>query len=179
MAAAIRESIAEINAYAVKQWPFQGCTLAIVVIADQTIFTANVGDSRIILVSGGTARRLSVDHHVSNPEERQAVIDRGGYIVNDRVNNSLALTRSIGDGCLADSISGEPHTDSVPFDPEFGLIIACDGVWDVTTDDEAAAMFVAATDPGAAARLIKDHAIEHGSSDNVSAICLSCKPKEE
>jgi serine/threonine protein phosphatase PrpC len=178
MAAAIVAAISEVNAFAIEKWPYLGCTLAVAIIANNTVYFANVGDTRIVLIENGIARRISVDHHISNPEERQAILDRGGHIVNNRVNNSLALTRAIGDGCLADTITGEPHTDSVTLDETLKLIIACDGVWDVMNEDEAGNLFVQAEDPGTAAKLIKDMAIERGTSDNVTVLCVSCKPKE-
>jgi serine/threonine protein phosphatase PrpC len=114
---------------------------------------------------------------VSNPDEAAAVIARGGHIVNNRISNSLSLTPAIGDGSLADQICATPYTDQVAYDPGHALIIACDGVWDVLTDDEAAVLCLAAGDPAAGARAIKDAAVAKGSSDNVSVICVSCRPK--
>jgi serine/threonine protein phosphatase PrpC len=48
----------------------------------------------------------------------------------------------------------------------------------VLGEDEAAELYRAATDPSAAARAIKDAAIEKGTTDNVSVICVSCSPRE-
>jgi serine/threonine protein phosphatase PrpC len=178
MSDAVRRGIASVSRTAAEQWPFMGATAAVVVVADNRIHCANVGDSRIVLVDGGVARRMSHDHVVADPDERQEVVDRGGAIINDRVNGSLALSRAIGDGAHADSISSEPFMTDVDYDESLGVIIACDGVWDVMSDDEAVAVFVDTPDPGAAARAIKDSAIAKGSEDNVSVICVQFKPKE-
>jgi serine/threonine protein phosphatase PrpC len=178
MKEAIPAGLAKVNESATEQWRFTGATAAIVAIAEDHLYAANVGDTRVVLVEGGVSRRLSYDHKVSDESERQSIINRGGVIINGRVGGSLALTRSIGDGLYADSLSVEPFMVDTPLDPSNGLIIACDGVWDVMTDEDAAGLFNQTEDAGAAARLIKDEAMQRGSDDNVSVICVRLKPKE-
>jgi serine/threonine protein phosphatase PrpC len=178
MADAISRGIKVVGRAAAAQWPFMGTTAAIIVVADHRIFCANVGDSRIVIIEKGAARRMSYDHVLTDPNERWAVVDRGGAVINNRVNGTLALSRAIGDGAHADSISAEPFMSAVDYDESLGVVIACDGVWDVMSDDEVAAIFVGAPDPGAAARAIKDGAIAKGSDDNVSVICVHFRPKE-
>jgi serine/threonine protein phosphatase PrpC len=178
MADAIGEGIGSLSQTAAKQWLLVGATAAVVVVADNRIYCANVGDSRIVLFGNGVARRMSHDHVVRDPDERQAVVDRGGAIINDRVNGTLALSRAIGDGAHADSISAEPFMADVGSDESLSVVIACDGVWDVMSDEEAVAIFAETPDPGAAARAIKEASISKGSDDNISVICVRFKPKE-
>lgn len=174
----IISSIKELNEEAVIKWRSSGTTAAIAIIINNKLYTANVGDTRILLIQNGTAKRLSYDHKISDPEEQKAICDRGGVIFQDRVNGVLALSRAIGDGNIADYISCEPYISEVDFDDSCSLIIACDGVWDVMDDQEAADMLCQSPDAASAARAIKDAAIQKGTSDNVTVLCVTLKPKQ-
>ncbi|SGZ52549.1 CIC11C00000001348 [Sungouiella intermedia] len=69
-----------------------------VVIAGRYIISANTGDSRAILsLPGGRSKTLSFDHKPSNMGERVRIENSGGYVVNSRVNEILALSRAFGD----------------------------------------------------------------------------------
>jgi protein phosphatase PTC1 len=50
------------------------------------LYTANVGDARIVLCRGGKALRLSYDHKGSDENEGKRVANAGGLILNNRVN---------------------------------------------------------------------------------------------
>jgi serine/threonine protein phosphatase PrpC len=56
------------------------------------------------------------------------------------------------------------------------LIIACDGVWDVMTDQMAADIYARCRDPIEAARVIKAEALKRGTTDNVSVMCVELRP---
>lgn len=105
------------------------------------LYTANVGDSRAILVRGGRAVRLTIDHKASLPEEAKRITDAGGFIGrNKRVNGVLAISRALGDHMLKenDVVSAVPFTSETFLnDDDSHLILACDGVWDVLSDQEA------------------------------------------
>jgi len=64
-----------------------GSCVNVVLISDNKIYTANVGDSRaIISMENGTKfRALSIDHKPNNPKEYERIIKNGGkvYIDND------------------------------------------------------------------------------------------------
>jgi len=105
------------------------------------LYTGNVGDSRAVLCRAGKAIRLTKDHKASLAEEAKRITDAGGFIGrNKRVNGVLAITRALGDHMLKenDIVSAEPHVVATELcqDDSF-LLLACDGVWDVMTDQEA------------------------------------------
>jgi len=60
-------------------------------------------------------------------------------------------------------------------DAEF-LVMACDGVWDVMTDQMAVDLVADCADPNLAATMLRDCAFLSGSSDNISAIVLHFRP---
>lgn len=52
------------------------------------LYTANVGDARIVLCRNGKALRLSYDHKGSDENEGKRVANAGGLILNNRVNGN-------------------------------------------------------------------------------------------
>jgi serine/threonine protein phosphatase PrpC len=173
----IKEAIYEINRQVTSRWIFAGTTAAIAIIADDQIYTANVGDSRVVLIDGGRAKRMTVDHKATVPSERRAIAARGGRILQGRVNGILMLSRAIGDAEVAKFISCEPFMTVTPFRDDYKMIIACDGVWDVLTDQQAADIFNRAHSPMEAAQAIKTEALRQRTTDNVSVICVDFKAR--
>jgi serine/threonine protein phosphatase PrpC len=174
----LKSAFASAHNAVVDRWLCAGSTAAVVVIADDIIYAANVGDSRIILIEKGKARRLSVDHKATLPAERRAILSRGGTVFQGRVGGILMLSRAIGDGEIARYLSHDPYMASVPLKEDMKLILACDGVWDVMSDQMAADIFVRVKNPTEAARSIKQEALKRGTMDNVSVICVDVSPGE-
>ena len=96
----------------------------------RVLYTANVGDARIILCRNGKALRLSYDHKGSDENEGKRISNAGGLILNNRVNGVLAVTRALGDTYMKDLVTGHPYTTEtvIQADIDEFLILACDGV---------------------------------------------------
>ena len=96
----------------------------------RVLYTANVGDARIVLCRTGKALRLSYDHKGSDENEGRRIANAGGLILNNRVNGVLAVTRALGDTYMKDLVTGHPYTTETVIQPDSDefLIIACDGV---------------------------------------------------
>ena len=96
----------------------------------RVLYTANVGDARIVLCRNGKALRLSYDHKGSDENEGKRIANAGGLILNNRVNGVLAVTRALGDSYLKDLVTGHPYTTETVIQPDVDefLILACDGV---------------------------------------------------
>ncbi|AAS52675.2 AEL010Wp [Eremothecium gossypii ATCC 10895] len=137
------------------------------------LYTANVGDTRIILFRNGRSVRLTYDHKASDIIEMQRVEKAGGLIMKSRVNGMLAVTRSLGDKFFDSLVVGNPFTTSVEIttSDQF-LIIACDGLWDVVDDQEACEMIKDIEDANEAAKTLVRHALEHGTTDNVTVMVV-------
>ncbi|EAY05746.1 protein phosphatase 2C, putative [Trichomonas vaginalis G3] len=173
----IKETILELNNVAVKRWPSQGCTLAVVLIIKDIIYTANLGDTRIILVNGEQTTRLSYDHKATDQEEADKIAKIGGAVFGGRVLGVLAITRAIGDGELNGYLIREPTMNRLKRKDGMQLIIACDGVWDVMTDEEAARIVKTSNNTAESARKIKDTAVSRSTLDNVSVLVINLNYK--
>jgi len=89
----------------------------------------------------------------------------------------LAVARSLGDFSLNPYVSAEPDIFGPFFwkDPERNynlLILACDGLWDVTSEDEAVLIAGSAENPRDAAVRLRDDAYDKRSRDNISVLVV-------
>lgn len=164
---------------------FSGCTAIVTLIIPENdgrgLYCANVGDARAVLCRRGRAVRLSFDHQARAPEEKQRIKDCGGLVINDRVNGTLAVTRALGDASMKEFITGHPFTTETRLlgpEEDSVLILACDGLWDVCSDQEACDYIQGdIDDPQRCAELLVDFALEQGSTDNLSVIVVRLAPK--
>jgi len=149
-------------------------------VRSRVLYTANVGDARIVLCRNGKALRLSYDHKGNDENEGKRITKAGGLILNNRVNGVLAVTRALGDSYLKDLVTGHPYTTETVIQPdqdEF-LILACDGLWDVCSDQEAVDLVRHINDPQQASKVLVDHALARFSTDNLSVMIVRLDPKK-
>eukprot|EP01091_Cochliopodium_minus_P019386 TRINITY_DN8132_c0_g1_i1.p1 TRINITY_DN8132_c0_g1~~TRINITY_DN8132_c0_g1_i1.p1 ORF type:complete len:322 (+),score=80.13 TRINITY_DN8132_c0_g1_i1:63-1028(+) len=180
-----------------KEQLLDGTTACVVVINKDTLVYANVGDSEIIICKNNKAVVLSEIH---NPKKNQKEIERIGAI-GGKLNSlrlchpvlnpqfcSIAVSRSIGDLLFKDNeythskesgLIADPHVESIQLveDIQF-CIIACDGLWDVMTYQEAVDFVILKlkeTDfsPQSVSELLAKKAFEKGSQDNITALIIS------
>jgi protein phosphatase PTC1 len=138
-----------------------------------------VGDARIILCRNGKALRLSYDHKGSDENEGKRVTNAGGLILNNRVNGVLAVTRALGDAYMKDLVTGHPYTTEtvIQADTDEFIILACDGLWDVCSDQEAVDLIRGESDPQKASKILVDHALARFSTDNLSCMVIRFDPQ--
>ncbi|KAG8744490.1 Protein phosphatase 2C 1 [Ceratobasidium sp. 414] len=146
----------------------------------RVLYTANAGDARGVLCRAGKAVRLTYDHKGSDKQEAKRIVDAGGFVLNNRVNGVLAVTRSLGDSAMKEFVVGSPYTTETELSDEDEFVIfACDGLWDVA-DDQAAVDIVRKAAPISAqeaAKALLDHALASFSMDNVSVLVVRFLPK--
>ena len=129
------------------QGPSAGCTAVCALIRNGELHVANAGDSRCVLSRAGEAVALTQDHKPMDSGEYDRILKAGGFVADGRVNGSLNLSRALGDleykqtkelPAEAQMVTAAPEVRTVPLIPadEF-LILACDGIWDVLTNQEA------------------------------------------
>ncbi|KAG9233771.1 phosphatase 2C-like domain-containing protein [Amylocarpus encephaloides] len=140
----------------------------------RVLYTANVGDARIVLCRNGKALRLSYDHKGSDENEGKRIVNAGGLILNNRVNGVLAVTRALGDAYMNDLVTGRPYTTETVIQPDLDefIILACDGLWDVCSDQEAVDLVRENQDPSAASKHLVEYALARFSTDNLSCMIV-------
>lgn len=126
-----------------------GCTAVCAVIVGTTLTVANAGDSRVVLCrKQGYTEAMSFDHKPMSDIEMKRITEAGGFVNQfGRVNGNLNLSRSIGDlkykqvpniTPAKQMITAEPDIKSVTLnDEDEFVILACDGIWDCLTNEEA------------------------------------------
>eukprot|EP01052_Picozoa_sp_SAG31_P002798 SAG31_NODE_101_length_25195_cov_67.436758_10_plen_437_part_00 len=164
------------------------------------LVTAWVGDSRAIIgyhsnhgVSDISVVQLTVDHRPEEPAERCMIEAAGGIVLHGRNDDpsaplrvygkdrslGLMLTRSLGDLEMHSTagVSAEPQMSWRDITAEDKLLVlGSDGVYDVLSDEQVAAVALTSSNATAAAtNIVKEAAskwrVQPG-SDNVTAIVL-------
>ncbi|KAG6874463.1 hypothetical protein C0995_010371 [Termitomyces sp. Mi166 len=142
----------------------------------RVLYTANAGDARAVLCRAGRAVRLSYDHKGSDKQEAKRITDAGGFVLSGRVNGVLAVTRSLGDSSMKEFVVGSPYTTETELcDEDEFLVLACDGLWDVTNDQSAIDLVREIPDPQAASAKLLKYALSHHTSDNVTVLVVRFK----
>lgn len=124
-----------------------GSTAVCTLISATHFFFANCGDSRAVLSRNKRVQFVTEDHKPINPGEKERIQKAGGSVMIQRVNGSLAVSRALGDyeykrvmgkGQCEQLVSPEPEVNVLERDNELDefLVLACDGVWDVLTNEE-------------------------------------------
>ncbi len=90
------------------------------------------------------------------------------------MNGVLALSRALGD------VEYQPHVTYRPDVLEMDvsdaiehLILACDGIWDVLSNEQVVEMVKSSSSPQQAAIMLRDMAYQLGSQDNISVIVVT------
>lgn len=125
-----------------------GTTCVTVLISDKKIHCASVGDSRAVL-GRASGLPLAWDHKPENEAEERRIVAGGGHVANNRVNGNLAMSRALGD-YMYKEVKDKPSTEQLVInvpdvytvdrsaEDEF-VVLACDGIFDVLSNDEVVA----------------------------------------
>lgn len=165
-----------------------GTTAICALFIGRKCYVANAGDSRAVLCKGDKAFRLSKDHKPDDPEEESRIVQAGGVVMRinntklgktiGRVNGMLAVSRALGDLFLQPYVTPEPDVKCIEISSSQNqlLILACDGLWDVLSDEEATRIAVMERDPERAAIKLRDAALDKSSTDNISVVVVQLPP---
>jgi hypothetical protein len=156
-----------------------GSTGVMVLLRGKTLITANVGDSRAILISNRKAIPLSEDHKPTLASEQKRIASFGGTITYNtgiaRVAGVLAVSRAFGNYGIRNLIRADPDIiqRDLTSDDHF-IVIASDGLWDVFRNNEVADMCYNLEKHGV--QRIADHLVQsslsRGSMDNVTCVVI-------
>ena len=121
----------------------EGSTGTIILLTEEdnkkVIYCANIGDTRCCLFNKKNIEKLSYDHRVTDPKEKDRIIHSGGFIRNGRVNGKLMLSRVFGDFEFKHlGVKCEPYIFRKEIDFNIKnqfIVLASDGLWDAIEDN--------------------------------------------
>lgn len=148
----------------------------------------NIGDSRVLACIDGQCQPLTEDHKPNNDQEKKRIEASGGYVENNRVNGSLALSRAFGDNDYKQSIDRSPTEQQVIALPDVThavvtlgstdfCALCCDGVFEGEFSNEEVIDFIkeklqTSNDLPDIAGKVCEEAIARGSHDNISCLIV-------
>eukprot|EP00520_Triparma_pacifica_P003958 CAMPEP_0118667938 /NCGR_PEP_ID=MMETSP0785-20121206/20066_1 /TAXON_ID=91992 /ORGANISM="Bolidomonas pacifica, Strain CCMP 1866" /LENGTH=517 /DNA_ID=CAMNT_0006562451 /DNA_START=316 /DNA_END=1869 /DNA_ORIENTATION=+ len=168
-----------------KMYDNMGCTAISAYISDEGIHIACLGDSRAVLCRNYEAISLSKDHKPGNAIETARILNAGGTVQRGRINGNLAVSRSFGDFFYKNDKERRQEEQMVSPVPDITitkanweedqfLILACDGVWDVVTEQDACYLISEMLGEGksveAVCKKFLDYCMLANSRDNMSII---------
>jgi serine/threonine protein phosphatase PrpC len=137
-----------------------GSTCVAVVLQGDTVYVANVGDSRAYIVREGQVKQVSQDH---TPEAEQM---RAGLLTEEqaRAQSSNKITR-----CLGMKPDVEVDVFTEPVQQSDVLVLCTDGL-SKTISDEEMGKIVQQFEPQESVQRLVDLANEQGGPDNITAV---------
>lgn len=166
----VAASLNRVNAFMRQNRVPDGATIALVVQKGSKIIAANIGDSRALIVRDDkSVVPLGYDHKPYERSELEGLRERGSFVLDDRVGGVLAISRALGDFALP-GVSATPCLFEYEItDTDKYIVIACDGVFDVISNDEVGTI-IADEDCSIAAYKLRNAAFARSSDDNISVI---------
>jgi protein phosphatase len=137
-----------------------GTTMTAVLVEGSQFRVANVGDSRVYLVSASGIRQLTDDHSFVAEAMKRGQSRSEAMATPWRD----ALTRSIGTEAEVDVDVFGPF----PLEHDSAFVICSDGLYKTLTDDDLRELFVRSGGPRGAAQAMVNAAFDGGSDDNIS-----------
>lgn len=144
--------------------PGMGCTASCVLIENNLMSIAHVGDSRVYLLHAGTLVRITHDH--SYVEE---LVDAGEITADEaRLHPSRSIiTRALGS-------DPDMYADHFTLDVSTGdrIILCSDGLSSMVSDKDIEELSMSSVTPQAAADTLVSAALTNGGHDNVTVIVV-------
>lgn len=154
-----------------------GSTGTFIIVNNNNIYCANIGDSKCFYINDKEAIQLTEDHNCKNDKEVELLKSKGVMIFRQRVFGSLFLTRSFGDmEFKKEGLTAIPFITKINSDKSNVkyVIIASDGIWDVVDDKQLFTLskeLKNGTSEEFCNNLV-NYAMEKGSNDNISCIII-------
>ncbi|KAL6779396.1 hypothetical protein ACKKBG_A12170 [Auxenochlorella protothecoides x Auxenochlorella symbiontica] len=158
-----------------------GCTALTALVRGGRLVVANTGDSRAVLSRRGVAVALTLDHKPILFEEARRIIRAGGFVRDNRINGSLNVSRALGDLDFKRNAALGPHEQMVVVTPDIEvvnlsegdefMIMACDGIWDVLSNQEAVDYVRRRIKNGSSLQAICESMCDHCLAPDLTGMC--------
>lgn len=156
-----------------------GTTVGLAVLDHTDLITANIGDTKIVIIRKDNFEVLSFDHIASDKSEQCRIETAGGFIANShstlRVCGQLAITRSIGDARYKNYIISVPYFQVTRLTiDDLLLVIASDGLFETFSPNDVVEIVREKQDFKASeiAEVLTEEAINAGSKDNITVMVV-------
>lgn len=158
-----------------------GSTAVVGLLIDNNYLTiANVGDSKAILCRSGRPIELSVEHIPENQQEAERVIAAGGWIDWDSkfkplIGGRLSMTRSFGNLLLKSTgVISRPsiHHQMIDDFVDSFVVLCSDGITHSMTDEEIVYIVSQHDEPNYAAEDLTTTSQQYGSDDDATAVVV-------
>jgi len=161
----LQESIQEAHHTIVEDAPGSGTTLTAVLLWNEQMSIAHVGDSRAYsILANGKTQTLTRDHSLVMRMMELGQLSPEEAAVHPQRN---VLYRALGQG-----EPFKPDINTLPL-PKSGYLLLCsDGLWGLVPDDEMSRLIISSTSPQAACEALVDAANVAGGPDNITAILV-------
>ena len=151
-----------------------GTTLIAALIIDNTLYAANVGDSRLYFIGDNEISQITHDHSYV-----QYLLDIGEITPEEALKNKYrnAITRAVGTNSFL-----ETDTDIYKFEFTSGFILMCsDGLYNYSAPENYGGFLEDVTDIDtltAAVNELVENANENGGKDNITVIVIKSLYKD-
>jgi len=147
-----------------EQVPGGGTTLTCALILGRRAYLAHVGDSRAYLWADNHLRRITKDHSFVDRLVELGQISSGEAQSHPQRN---VLYRAVGQGEAL-----EVDTYAEPLPDHYRLLLCCDGLWGMVSEDQLAQVLRSATTPQEACDQLIEIANAAGGQDNITAVIV-------
>ena len=138
-----------------------GSTCVVAALRDETLYAANVGDSRVYIIRGEEIRQVSLDHSFVAEQVRAGLLTKEQAA--DHPQRNL-ITRCLGEH---DHVEVDTYTEKVQ--PGDLILLCTDGLSALVSDEDIAAI-VRQNEPQESVRRLIERANAVGGPDNITAL---------
>jgi protein phosphatase len=141
-----------------------GTTLTAVLVRNEHLFVAHVGDCRAYRWNADGLQQLTTDHSVV-----------ASMVADGRAQPEELYThphRSVIYRCIGDKPSVQVDTDALQLEPGDRIVICCDGLWEMIRNEGIEDVLMQEAEPQAACELLVKRANAAGGEDNISVIVV-------
>lgn len=150
-----------------------GTTLVAALIADDNLYTVNVGDSRLYLINKDSMKQLTRDHSYV-----QALIDMGQLTPDEAANNphKNIITKAIG---TQKKESPDVFFTNLSGEMTEYLLLCSDGLTNYVKEDVVHSMIKECTDLEECCTKLIEKANENGGGDNITVVLIKLDASNE
>lgn len=142
-----------------------GTTFVIAVVEDHHLYVANIGDSRLYVLSKDAIRQITLDHSLVEELIRTGQLDPL-KVRNHPEKNIITRALGVSEEAVPDFFELELHMDEK-------VLMCSDGLTNMVEDDEILNIITEAGRPRAAVERLIERANYYGGKDNIAALVVA------